>query len=112
MKRARLDSLYQTAVESTNTNNISMNEALARVGMRHAYLESDQVGIKMWSSIVNDKNPFEKQQMSVEDAVALEQDSNSDKSSWNKFRKSVKNSNSIPKGKSREKFITHPKFDF
>ena len=49
-----------------------MNEALAHVGMRHAYIESDQVGMKMWSSIVNDKNPFEKQHMSVEDIVALE----------------------------------------
>ena len=76
-----------------------MNQAFAHVGMRHAYIESDQVGMKIWSSIVNDKNPFEKQQMSVEDAVALEQESNSGRSSWNKIRKSVKHAITIPSRK-------------
>ena len=72
MKKLRLKPLIDHVKEFVNEEeDLDVGETIAEMGKDHANSEADRSKAKIYEKILQNQNPFEKQEMSVHQAVAL-----------------------------------------
>ena len=71
MKKRRMEPILQNVRDWSKENEVDPGETALMIGKNLANSEGDRKKAKIFDKLLNNQNPFEKQEMTVHQAVAL-----------------------------------------